>query len=293
MAESAHRNGVTVVIATRDRREELLRTLPRHEAPVILVDNGSTDGTVRAVAQRHPEVDVVPLGRNLGAAARNVGVSRARTPYVAFADDDSYWEPGSLDKAAALLDQYDRAALLCGRVLVGIEGRLDPASADMAAAPLGWAADLPGPTILGFLACAAVVRKEAFLQAGGFAEFLHVYGEEQLLTLDLVTAGWGLAYVDDIVVRHLPSPVRGSPSARRRLEARNRLLTAWLRRRPSGAWRITATALRRSMADADERAGLLAAVRRLPTVVRRRRPITSDVEDCIARLERPGTITGG
>jgi N-acetylglucosaminyl-diphospho-decaprenol L-rhamnosyltransferase len=277
---------VTVVVATRNRRDDLLRTLPRHEAPVILVDNGSADDTVGVVAQRHPQVTIVPQGRNRGAAARNVGVARAGTPYVAFADDDSYWEPGSLDKAAALLDEYERAALLCGRVLVGDEGRLDPVSADMATGPLGWAEDLPGPSILGFLSCAAVVRREAFLAVGGFAELLHVYGEEQLLALDLVAAGWGLAYVDDIVVRHRPSANRGSPSARHRMEARNRLLTAWLRRRPGGAWQVTAATLRRSLSDADQRAGVLAAIRELPEVVRARRPIPPDLERQVRLLER-------
>jgi N-acetylglucosaminyl-diphospho-decaprenol L-rhamnosyltransferase len=279
-------NRVTVVVATHNRRDELLHTLPLHEAPVIVVDNGSTDGTVQSVAERHPDVTVVPLDRNRGAAARNVGVARATTPYVAFADDDSYWEPGSLEKAAALLDEHDRAAVLSARVLVGPEGRLDPISAAMAAAPLGWASDMPGPTILGFLACAVVVRRDAFLAVGGFSELLHVYGEEQLLTLDLITAGWGLAYVDDVVVRHFPSAARGSPAARRRREARNRLLTAWLRRRPSGVWRVTAGALRRSFRDADERAGLLAAARQLPAVVRARRAIPSDLERTIRAMEQ-------
>jgi N-acetylglucosaminyl-diphospho-decaprenol L-rhamnosyltransferase len=184
-----------------------------------------------------------------------------------------------------LLDQYPRAALLCGCVLVGEEGRLDPISTDMAAAPLGWAADLPGPSILGFLSCAAVVRRQPFLDVGGFAELLHVYGEEQLLALDLAAAGWGLAYVDDIVVRHLPSQRRGRPSARRRIEARNRLLTAWLRRPVTRAVAVTGTAVRQAVTDADERAGLVAAVRRLPTVARRRRPIPSALERSVRRLE--------
>ena len=55
---------------SRNRREDLLVTLARHEAPVVLVDNGSTDGTVDAVRAAHPEVCVVPLGQNLGARAR-------------------------------------------------------------------------------------------------------------------------------------------------------------------------------------------------------------------------------
>src|SRR3954470_176337 len=87
---------ITVVVATRNRRDRLLETLPRHRAPVILVDNGSDDGGPDAVRLQLPHVTVTTLGVNRGAAARNVGVDMATTDFVAFADDDSYWTPGSL-----------------------------------------------------------------------------------------------------------------------------------------------------------------------------------------------------
>src|SRR4051812_38364773 len=95
---------VTVVVVSRNRRSELLETLGRHPPPVILVDNGSTDGTADAVERAHPAVQVVRLADNQGATARNLGVALATTPYVAFADDDSWWEPGALDAAAEILD---------------------------------------------------------------------------------------------------------------------------------------------------------------------------------------------
>ena len=115
---------VTVVVATRNRLDRLRETIPRHRAPVILVDNASDEPPTGLAG-----VDLLRLDANVGAAARNYGVARATTPYVAFADDDSYWEPGSLTLAAALLDAHPRAALLSARVLVGPAGRLDPVSA--------------------------------------------------------------------------------------------------------------------------------------------------------------------
>ncbi|TWH32006.1 Glycosyltransferases involved in cell wall biogenesis [Isoptericola variabilis J7] len=86
---------VTVVVASRDRRDELVASLGRHRAPVVLVDNGSSDGTPQAVRDAHPHVDVVEAGRNLAAAGRTLGARRARTPFVAFADDDSWWAPAA------------------------------------------------------------------------------------------------------------------------------------------------------------------------------------------------------
>src|SRR5690606_19911028 len=75
---------ITVVVVTRNRQDELARTLPRHEAPVMVVDSGSSDGTA-AVARAAPAViEVVELAANHGAYARTIGALCARTPYVAF-----------------------------------------------------------------------------------------------------------------------------------------------------------------------------------------------------------------
>ncbi|MGW6930560.1 glycosyltransferase family 2 protein [Lentzea sp. NPDC054927] len=88
----------TVVIASHNRVDSLLRSLTHLSelaAPVILVDNASADETVARVRQDFPQVTVLESEVNLGAAARNLGVRLARTPFVAFADDDSVAVVGS------------------------------------------------------------------------------------------------------------------------------------------------------------------------------------------------------
>jgi N-acetylglucosaminyl-diphospho-decaprenol L-rhamnosyltransferase len=281
---------VTTVIATRDRAPELRRTLPRQQRPVIVVDNASADDTAQVA--RAIGAQVIELAYNAGAVARNVGAEAAATPYVAFADDDSWWEPGTLDRAAAILDAHPRVAVLAARVLVGVTERLDSVSARMARAPLGRPGDLPGPAVLGFLACSVVVRRSAFLDVGGFSAALHFGCEEELLALDLAAASWGLAYVPDLVVRHHPSDLARAPVTRRRREVRNRLLTAWLRRPLPVIGRAALTAL----ATADGRAGLVAALGRLPALAGSRRRLPADVEAAARRLELswggPGRFSG-
>ncbi|GIM93618.1 glycosyltransferase family 2 protein [Paractinoplanes toevensis] len=228
---------VTVVVATRNRPDRLRQTMRHHRAPVIVVDNGSDqpldiDGA-----------EVIRLDHNLGAAARNIGAERARTPFVAFADDDSFWAPGSLACAAEVLHACPRTALLAAEVRVGPENRLDPISADMATAPLGTPAGGAGPAVLGFLACAAVVRRDTFLAVGGFNPKLLVYGEEALLAMDLAAAGWQLSYTPHLTVHHHPEPAGRNVRARRRREARNRILTALLRRPPAVVARAVAAGL--------------------------------------------------
>jgi GT2 family glycosyltransferase len=242
---------VTVVIATRNRRAALTHTLARlaepHPAPPGIVDdNGSDDHSVQVVGERFPTVRVLAMGHNLGAAARNLGVQAAVTPYVAFCDDDSWWAPGALERAAAILDRHRRLALVAARTLVGPQERTDPVT-QMAASPLPTAPGAPGPSVLGFLACAAVLRRDAFLQVGGFRPLLFVFGEETLLAYDLAAAGWQLCYVADVVAHHHPSPSRADPRRRTALAGLLARLPAALAQRPrcrppsngrSSCWRL-------------------------------------------------------
>jgi GT2 family glycosyltransferase len=85
----------------------------------VVVDNASIDRTPTLLKRRFPELEIIALSSNLGAAGRNAGVCAVATPYIAFCDDDTWWAPGSLARAAALLDVHPRVAVLSARVLVG------------------------------------------------------------------------------------------------------------------------------------------------------------------------------
>lgn len=264
---------VTVVVVSRNRRDDLLGSLPHHEAPVVLVDNASTDDTLAAVRDRHPEISVLTLDRNIGARARTVGAAQAGTPFVAFADDDSWWAPGDLARAVAIMRAHPRLALLNARILVGPEERLDPVCAEMAASPLGTAPDLPGPSLLGFVACAALVRTEAFAAVDGFDPVVRFPGEEERVALDLAAAGWGLAYVDEVTVHHHPSPRRDAPGPRQAAIWRSRLLTALMRL----PWPDVRTQLARALRSRRGLEGLWRALPDVPAALRRRRPVPAQV----------------
>jgi len=280
---------ISVVVISRDRRDSLLATLGRlrelpERPPILVVDNGSGDGTPEAVRAHFPAVRLIEARRNLGSAGRTLGVRAARTPYVAFADDDSWWAPGALTAAVDLFAASPRLALLAGRVLVGPAERLDPVCAAMAASPLGRAPDLPGPSVLGFLACGAVVRRSAYLEVGGFHDRFGVGGEEELLAIDLVRRGHGLSYVDAVVAHHHPSPAR-DPAGRRRTQVRNVLWTAWLRRPAGTVARGVATLFPQLATDPAAGAGLVDAARGLPWVLRERSVVPAELECQLRSLE--------
>jgi GT2 family glycosyltransferase len=184
----------TIVLATRDRRERVLATLARldelAERPrVVVVDDASTDGTASAVRGRFPDVTVIASRQDIGSAARTVGVEAAETPLVAFSDDDSWWAPGALRRAVEVFDAYPRLGLIAARILVEPDGRLDPTCAAMRDSPLPSDMQLPGPPVLGFLACGAVARRSAVLACGGFHARFGFGGEEHLLAVDMAAAG--------------------------------------------------------------------------------------------------------
>jgi GT2 family glycosyltransferase len=279
---------IAVAMLTYNRRDEVLRSLERltalDELPrIVLVDNASTDGTVEAVAAAYPQVEIIAAGANLGAAGRNLALRRLDTPYVALCDDDTWWEPDCLRRAADLFDKHPRLAVATARVLVGAADELDPTCLVMEASPLAAAPGMPGRPLLGFLAGASVVRREAFLDCGGFSERLFLGGEEQWLAAELASRGWWLCYLPELVVHHYPSPVRDA-CRRRWHEVRNALWFAWLRRPPESALERTFW-LARTKSRACYWRGLFAALVGLPRVWNLRRIIPAEVEDGFRRLD--------
>ncbi len=280
---------VAVVVITHNRRRELARTLARlsvlpERPPVVVVDNGSTDGTADLVRTEFPQVTVLTPGRNLGAVGRNLGVAAVRTPYVAFCDDDTWYAPGTLSGAADVLDTHPDLAVVMATLIVEPAGRVDPICEEIATSPLPRPAGVPGHPLLSFLAGVSVVRRDAFLAAGGFSPRLWLGGEEELLASDLARAGWRMAYLPELVAHHHASRQR-DPHLRRRHGIRNTLWFTWLRRPLRSALRRTARQLVRLPRDRVTLLGVLDAVRGLPWVLRERAPVPPHLEHGYRLLE--------
>jgi GT2 family glycosyltransferase len=282
---------LTVVVITRNRRYEVDRTLRRlaglpERPPVIVVDNGSADGTAAAVRRDHPGVRLIAARRNLGAVARNLAVREVTTPYVAFCDDDTWWEAGALARCADALDRHPDVAGVMARIVVQPAGTDDPIVPELEQSPLPGRRGLPGPVLMSFMAGAAMLRCAAFRAVGGFSARLFLGGEEELLAADLVARGHLLCYLPDAVLHHQASTVR-DPAHRRWLGIRNTLWFTWLRRPPAAALRRTvelAAAVPRDLVSARAFGAALAG---LPWVLRERQPLPPRVEAWQRLLDEP------
>jgi GT2 family glycosyltransferase len=284
---------ISVIVLTYNRSAQVLETLARlsalpDRANLIVVDNGSTDGTPEHIAARLRDVTLVTAQKNLGAAGRNLGVARAKTEYVAFYDDDTWWHPGSLSRAVELMDGAPSVGVLNARVLVDEAGETDATCRLMARSPLD-ATGLPGPSLIGYMAGACVFRTTLYQQIGGYETRLFIGGEETLASLDVLASGFAIVYAEQLIVHHHPSPLRDS-ALRRRLLARNAAWVAWMRLPWRQGWRATWSAvhvLRREGSFVRDVLALLAA---LPWALTRRRTIPHEIEQMREAVRRSEVI---
>lgn len=121
---------VSVIVIAHDVRDEVLGCLGsvRDHAgdlavEALLVDNGSTDGTAAAVAERFPAVSIIPRERNEGIPARNHGLRRTRGRFRMFLDSDARLTANALKTMIAAFDEEPSAGAL-GPRLVYPDGRL-------------------------------------------------------------------------------------------------------------------------------------------------------------------------
>lgn len=109
-----HRNGAPMLL---NALASLMRAVGS-EDEIILVDNGSTDASVKQVRAAYPAVRIVENGCNNGfARACNQGLAAARGDYVLFLNNDAFLPPDALDRFAEDFVAFPKAALIGGQLV--------------------------------------------------------------------------------------------------------------------------------------------------------------------------------
>ena len=190
---------VTIMIATRDRAPELVRTLREFRAQdyqsveVLVIDDGSREPIEPLVMAEWPGATVIRHEQSGGQCLRrNEGFRRARGEYILHLDDDCHLVgTGSLTEAVRQLAERPSA----GAVIFDLyNGPTLPADLPPS----------PGETgcVKSFIGAAALFRREAVSQLAGYRPFYRSQGEEEELALQLLSRGWSIVYVPQILAHH-------------------------------------------------------------------------------------------
>jgi GT2 family glycosyltransferase len=211
---------VSVIIPTWNGRELLtaaLRSLREQrfrDFEVLVVDNGSTDGTAAHVRAQHPEAEVLELAENHGfAGAVNAGIGRAGGEYVALLNNDMELDPAWLDELVAALDGEPGAgSAACKLRMLHEPGVLDGAGDVVTWYGATWRRghgepdrgqyDEPG-TVASPCAGAALYRRRALDEVGLFDEAFFAYLEDADWGLRAQLAGWPCRWVPSAVAYHV------------------------------------------------------------------------------------------
>jgi GT2 family glycosyltransferase len=191
-------------------------------AEIVLVDNGSTDGSLALAKSRFPGVRVEALARNLGfAGGNNAGARAARGRFLAFLNNDTEAQAGWLARLRRALDDHPWAGAATARIVYAH----DPSILDSAGDGYtrwggafkrghGQKATSAERETAVFGACGAafLMRREMFDALGGFDEDFFLSHEDVDLSYRMQLAGAGCIYVPDAVVRHAGSATLGRVS---------------------------------------------------------------------------------
>lgn len=211
---------------------------------IMVIDNGSTDGSPDKIRKIFPKVIFVELGENIGLSkARNIGLRRATTDLVLIVDDDVYLEEGCLSRLLEFYDEY-KPTVICPRIVLFPKNKIVQAD--------GGAPHFIGTMILRHehqtlddikadtttvnccLGGCLLVHRERVLLAGSFDEEYVFYLEDLEFSIRLRSLGHILVCAPAAVVYHdrgsgtpgLSFRGKGNyPSLRAYLMLRNRLMT--------------------------------------------------------------------
>lgn len=223
------RPDLSIVIATRDTRDLLdacLQSIRRAtaglEVEVVVVDNGSTDGT-RELLDRHPEVVVVRNADNRGfAEANNQGLRETRGRYLMLLNSDTEVDPASLRTLVEFMDRHPEVGA-CGPQLRFPDGSIQRSCFSfetplrVAADMLGLGRLLPGTRLENLntrfdhattrpvdwmIGAALLVRRETMDAIGMLDEALRLHCNDSDWGLRIRQAGYPSMYVAEALVVH-------------------------------------------------------------------------------------------
>ena len=291
---------VSVLIVTWNRKKDVLETVESvyeqayRKFEIIVVDNGSDDGTLAALHLSRPDVKVVALDRNMGiSAGRNAGIRIARGEIIFCLDSDASLHHDALTNLVHRFQADLDIGVINSKIVNAYTKELDGGP--------GWAysEEQKANQDVEFLSWSfseggAAIRKQVFDQVGLFWELLFFGCEGQELSLRVWDAGYKVLYYPGSIVYHrASSQQRVAGKDRDSLFFKNNLYI-YIARYPFwlliliGPLKIGAVMLRglRRGYLLEVLKTLSEVVRAIPLLLKHRRPIQNQTAFLYLKLQR-------
>ena len=211
---------------------------------VLLVDNGSSDGSIDFAAARFPSVRIVDNGRNLGfAGGNNAGARVAAGELLAFLNNDTIPAPDWLSRLDAATKDGSERRLVTSRIVrldrpdiidSAGDGYLRAGGAFKHGHGAAAAAYAASGEVFGACGAAFAVERQLFERLGGFDDDFFMVYEDVDLSYRARLAGHICWYAADAVVRHAGSATLGTVSAQAVYYGQRNLEWTWLKNTPTG-----------------------------------------------------------
>jgi N-acetylglucosaminyl-diphospho-decaprenol L-rhamnosyltransferase len=242
---------LTYCVVNTNGREFLLACLdaiertrpPDLEYEVLVLDNGSDDGSAEAVRSLGSDIRLIALDRRQGKAANDSRlIQEARGEFCLLLNEDSELQPGAVPALIGAL-RSDRQAAVAGAQLLSPDGRPVPCAWRLPSVETAVAGALflhrrltvesggGGIRPVGWVQSSAMlVRREAALQIGGFDTDFFVYSDETDFCKRLTDAGWRILYVPPARAVHHDQMAQDAAGAARRIVEYHRGRDRYLRK---------------------------------------------------------------
>jgi len=215
---------ISVVVLNYNGRRYLKRCISSLSAQsygdfeVIVVDNGSTDGSVEYLEAHFPRVKIVRNETNLGfAGGINAGIEHAKGKYILTLNNDTQADTNFVERLAEAMDS-DKSVGMCASKMLFPDGRINSTGICLSRSGAAWDRgmfeDDEGQyeeleEVFGPCAGAALYRKEMLDEIGLFDEDFFLYMEDVDLAFRARLAGWRCVYVPGAVVYHFHGGTAG------------------------------------------------------------------------------------
>ncbi len=199
-----------------------LRTQTYAPLEIVLVDNGSTDGSLERVKEEFPEVRIVENRKNLGyGAGNNAGILASKGEYIMILNNDTRLDPRCVEELRKSIEKNRRLGACAAKILLGNERRLIDAAGivvGMDGVSIGRGRLEPEDRyereeeVFFASGCACLLRRRMLEDIGLYDEDFFAYAEDTDLGWRARLAGWRCIYAPRAIVYHLHSASSGTYS---------------------------------------------------------------------------------